>query len=120
VFAGATALTLHPIRVGRKFLSALSYRGEKPADVPNASLLSSIGVTPSANGKGIGKILITAFCESAQEAGSPTVFLTTDRDENDAVNQFYISNGFQLHGSFLREQGRWMKLYVRSLPNSSR
>jgi len=119
VLAGAAALTLHPIRVGKKFLSALSYRGEKPADVPNASLLSSIGVTQSANGKGIGKILISAFCESAQESGSPTVFLTTDRDENDAVNQFYTSNGFKLHGSFLRERSRWMNLYVRSLPNSS-
>lgn len=116
--AGAASLTLHPIRVGKKFLRGLRYRGERPADVPNAALLSSIGVAPSAQGRGIGKDLISAFCQSAQESGSPTVFLTTDRDKNDEVNQFYLSNGFKLHGSFLREQGRWMNLYVRSLLDS--
>lgn len=60
--------------------------------------------------RGSEKILIIAFCETAQEAGSPTVFLTTDRDENDSANQFYTSNGFKLHGSFLGKQGRWMNL----------
>jgi ribosomal protein S18 acetylase RimI-like enzyme len=120
VSAGTTSLILHPIPVGKKFLSALRYRGERPADVPNATLLSSIGVVPSGMGRGIGKILITSFCERAQLSGASTVFLTTDRDENDAVNQFYISNGFKLHRSFLRERGRWMNLYVRSLPNSNR
>jgi colanic acid biosynthesis glycosyl transferase WcaI len=120
VSAGTTSLILHPIPVGKKFLSALRYRGERPADVPNATLLSSIGVVPSGMGRGIGKILITAFCERAQLSGASTVFLTTDRDENDAVNQFYTSNGFKLHGSFLKERGRWMNLYVRSLPNSNR
>ncbi len=119
VLAGTTALTLHPIRVGKKFFSALRYRGERPFNLPDATLLSSIGVVPSAHGRGIGKILIYAFCQSAQEAGSPTVFVTTDRNENDAVNQFYLSSGFKLHGSFLREQGRWMNLYVRSLPKLS-
>ena len=115
VFAGTASLTLHPLRVGKKFLSALSYRGEKPVDVPNATLLSSIGVAPSGKGKGVGNTLISAFCERAQASGAPTVFLTTDRDGNDAVNQFYLLNGFKLHRSFLKERGRWMNLYTRSL-----
>jgi ribosomal protein S18 acetylase RimI-like enzyme len=115
VLAGAAALTRHPIRVGAKFLSALRYRGERPTDLTNASLLSSIGIAPSARGKGIGRNLISAFCEKAQEAGASTVFLTTDRDKNGTVNHFYISNGFKLHNTFLKERNRWMNLYTRSL-----
>ena len=115
VLAGATSMALHPIRVGKKFLSALRYRGEKPSDVPNAALLSSIGVAPSGMGKGIGRILVTTFCERARASGASTVYLTTDRDKNEAVNQFYLSNGFKLHSSFLKERGRWMNLYTRSL-----
>jgi hypothetical protein len=34
LLAGATSMALHPIRVGKKFLTALRYRGEKPTDVP--------------------------------------------------------------------------------------
>lgn len=115
IIAGAASLTLHPIRVGKKFLSAVRYRGERPAGEPNAALLSSIGVVPSGIGRGIGRMLISAFCERAQLSGASTVFLTTDRDRNDAVNQFYLLNGFKLHSSFLKERARWMNLYMRSL-----
>lgn len=115
LLAGATSMALHPIRVGKKFLTALHYRGEKPTDVPNAALLSSIGVAPSGMGKGIGRILVQAFCERAKTSGARSVFLTTDRDKNDAVNEFYRSNGFDLHGTFLKERSRWMNLYVRLL-----
>jgi ribosomal protein S18 acetylase RimI-like enzyme len=120
VLAGSASLTQHPIRVGKKFLRALHYRGERPANVTNTTLLSSIGVVPSGRGRGIGKLLISAFCERAQLSGASSVFLTTDRDKNDVVNHFYISNRFKLHGSFLKERGRWMNTYVRYLANSSR
>jgi hypothetical protein len=60
-------------------------------------------------------MLISAFCERAQLSGVSTVFLTTDRDRNDAVNQFYLLNGFKLHSSFLKERARWMNLYTRFL-----
>jgi ribosomal protein S18 acetylase RimI-like enzyme len=115
LLAGTASFARHPLRVGAKFLSALRYRGEKPVDVPNAALLSSIGVFRSGKGQGIGKILIAAFCQKAQNSGASTVFLTTDRDNNDAVNEFYLSSGFTLHSSFLKERKRWMKLYVRNL-----
>lgn len=57
-------------------------------------------------------MLISAFCERARVLGASTVFLTTDRDRNDAVNQFYLRNGFKLHSSFLKERARWMNLYT--------
>lgn len=114
VLAGATSFALHPIRVGKKFLSALRYRGEKPVGIPSAALLSSIGVTPSRKGIGIGKLLITAFCERVKASGTPIIVLSTDRDKNDAVNQFYLTNGFRLHSSYLKERSRWMNLYMHS------
>ncbi|MGD0733409.1 MAG: GNAT family N-acetyltransferase [Terracidiphilus sp.] len=118
VFSGAAALARHPLRVGMKFLSALFYRGESPPDLPNATLLSSIGVAPGGKGKGIGKLLMSAFCAEAEACGASTVFLATDRDGNDAVNQFYLSNGFTLHSTYLKGKSRQMNLYTRSLPGS--
>lgn len=115
VSAGAGALILHPLRVGKKFLLALRYRGERPQEVPNATLLSSIGVIPGGRGKGIGRILISSFCDMAQISGASAVFLTTDRYENEAVNEFYLSNEFKLHSYFLKERNRWMNLYTCSL-----
>ena len=118
VLAGAAALIRHPIRVGKKFLGALRYRGERPVDIPNATLLSSIGVVPGGTRRGIGKKLISAFCESALLSGASAVFLTTDRNGNDAVNRFYLLNGFELHSSFLKERDRWMNLYTRFLSDA--
>ena len=115
VLAGVASLARHPLRVGAKFFSALRYRGESPSDMPSATLLSSIGVAPSAKRRGIGKTLLSIFCEKAKESGAATVFLTTDRDKNDAVNQFYLSNGFTLHISFVKGKNRWMNLYTLSL-----
>jgi ribosomal protein S18 acetylase RimI-like enzyme len=115
LLAGTASLARHPLRVGSKFLSALRYRGEKPVDMPNAALLSSIGVSRSGKGQGIGKILVAAFCREARNSGASTVFLTTDRDNNDAVNEFYLSSGFTLHSAFLKERSKWMNLYVRNL-----
>ena len=112
VFAGVNSMALHPIRVGKKFLLALRYRGERPVDLSNSTLLSSIGVTPIGIGKGIGRILISTFCEMARATGASSVFLTTDSDNNDTVNRFYLSNGFTLHSSFVKERNRRMNLYV--------
>jgi ribosomal protein S18 acetylase RimI-like enzyme len=114
VSAGISSLFLHPILVGRKFVFALRYRGEKPLDIPPAALLSSIGVLPEGKRRGIGKTLVASFCEEVRKDGIPIVFLTTDRDSNDAVNNFYLGSGFKLHSSFLKELNRWTNLYTRS------
>jgi ribosomal protein S18 acetylase RimI-like enzyme len=106
--------------VGTKFFDALRYRGERPFDLPSAALLSSIGVSSSGRGRGIGKVLLSAFCERAQYYGASAVYLTANRDNNDAVNRFYELNGFILHSSFLKSRERWMNLYMRPLPDRRR
>jgi ribosomal protein S18 acetylase RimI-like enzyme len=115
LFAGLVALLLRPLRVGSKFLYVLRYRGERAVDVPHAALLSSIGVARGETGKGIGGMLLSSFCDEVRVRGVPVVFLTADRDRNDAVNRLYRSNGFTWHSSFLKKPCRWMNLYTRSL-----
>jgi len=43
------------------------------------------------------------------------VNLTTDKDNNDALNAFYRRLGFQLVRSFATPEGRWMNEYAIDL-----
>lgn len=58
--------------------------------------LSSIGT--SKRGAGIGKVLLNAFCRRCTELGADRVRLTTDRDDNIPVLNFYLSQGFESLG----------------------
>ncbi len=120
VLAGrATGAALRrPTRVIPRLARALIYRGEKPADLPNAALLASIGVDPASGGSGVGGALVEAFCQAATAAGREQVYLTTDRDDNERVQKFYARVGFTLIDSITRADGRAMQRYVRRLPAS--
>ncbi len=113
ILAGLPALLRHPIMVGRKFLGAVLYRGEKPAGIENSVLLSSLAVSPATNGKGVGRALVESFCKEAESRGASSVYLLTDRDDNEPVNQFYGKCGFRLESSFGRQSRRIMNRYVR-------
>ena len=71
-----------------KLWSALFYRGESLPDQPNAALLSSLGVKPTAQGQQIGQQLVSAFLAHAQTAGATAVYLTTDQSDNTKANHF--------------------------------
>jgi len=101
----------HPLKVLPRVLSALWYRGDKPSAAPDGALLSSLGVNPSAGRRGIGKTLVNAFCEEAAALGAPAVYLTTDRDDNEAVNAFYRQLGFRIVATAIR-RGRTMNTYL--------
>ncbi len=58
--------------------------------------LVSIGVT--GNAKGIGSELLRKFIDSAWLSGANEIRLTTNRDDNDGVNQFYLKHGFHKMG----------------------
>ena len=51
------ALLRNPKLVFKKLYSALFYRGDKPAELSNGALLSSIGVIPAGQGNSVGKKL---------------------------------------------------------------
>lgn len=75
--------------------------------------LTSIGVSNS--GRGVGKELLRAFIEKTWVTGASGVFLTTDRDDNDSVNEFYIKNGFKNVGFDVRV-GRVLVKYLLKNP----
>lgn len=91
-----------------------------PSDNPigdDVAGLFSIGVLPELQGTGAGKRLVQAFLGVARERGCKKVFLTTDRDSNDAVNSFYRKLGFTLERQYVTPEGRRMNEYCISLCN---
>ena len=74
--------------------------------------LASIAVLPSEGGKGIGKQLVQAFCEAAFARRAEQVFLTTDAEDNMAVNQFYLRLGFEKREDFVAPGNRLMNKYM--------
>ncbi len=111
--ASARALLRNPA-ITPRLLRAL----QRPAEVQHASAqacLMSIAVRPAAEGKGIGRQLVGAFCRALAERGVPAVCLTTDRDKNERVNRFYQKLGFELGTPFTTPEGRAMNEYVMRL-----
>ncbi|MBN2290860.1 MAG: GNAT family N-acetyltransferase [Pirellulales bacterium] len=56
--------------------------------------LSSIAIHKKHRGQGHGKLLMDAFCHCAGQLGATTIYLTTDAENNDQVNNFYKRLGF--------------------------
>ena len=108
-------LLKNPIFVVRKCWSALSYKGEPVPNIGNAALLSSLAVSPSCAGRGIGAELVSAFGKEMKRSGATAMYLTTDAEENDQVNRFYEKCGFQLRDSFVRPGKRVMNRWVKNL-----
>lgn len=100
------------IRIARAFL----HPSENPPGDDVAGLFS-IGVLPELQGTGAGKRLVQAFLDIARERGCKKVFLTTDRDSNDAVNSFYRKLGFTIERQYVTPEGRRMNEYWLSLCN---
>lgn len=77
--------------------------------------LASIAVSPTAQGKGYGRSLVQAFVAEAATRGVTKVNLSTDADDNDAVNRLYASCGFDCVRTSTRRGGRRMNHYSMSL-----
>jgi len=97
--------------IAPRLLRALVYRGDPPPGPPR-SLLSSVCVSPRAQGKGIGAALVRAWLHEARTRGSTGCYLTADADDNESTNRFYQGLGWTLESSFVTPQGRRMHRYV--------
>ncbi len=104
-----------PVLKDPSILPRLLRAFRKPQDVSdqadNATLMS-IAVDPDAQGRGVGYALVNTFLAEAARRGLKHVDLTTDGINNDAVNQFYQSMGFNLLHTFVTPEGRVMNEYV--------
>ena len=111
LFAAFPRLVLDPQKIFRLIQSFTSNPTEDPHITDSASLLS-ICVDPSMGNKGYGKKVLAAFEESAFLSAT-TISLTTDTENNDSVNRFYIANGYVLLNEFLQSKRR-MNLYYKN------
>ncbi|HSV26269.1 MAG TPA: GNAT family N-acetyltransferase [Sedimentisphaerales bacterium] len=102
-------------RIIPRLSRAVFYRGDKPLGMAR-SLLSSIAVSPQAQGRGIGEVLMRAWIAEVHRRGSRGCFLTTDARDNDKVNRFYERLGWKLEASFSTPEGRLMNRYTLDLP----
>lgn len=109
-FWSLPALARRPKALAR-VLRAVSYRGDSPDDKKRA-LLSSIAVAPGRQGTGLGAALLEEWVDSARKRGAPGCYLTTDAVDNDAVNGFYIRNGWRFASEYVTPESRRMNLYI--------
>lgn len=82
---------------------------------PNCTMLMSIAVMPDIQKKGVGKELVKAFFIEAKLRGSMFVNLTTDYNNNEHVNKFYSSLGFEIFRQYSTSEGRLMNEYLIKL-----
>lgn len=93
-----------------------SFTASKSFDIPksNSAALLSICVSPTSSGKGIGKMLLGKLENELVLQGQYGYYLSTDKENNEATNHFYLNNGFQLHDVFMQGK-RIMNVYLKDL-----
>ena len=109
-FASIRAVLREPKTIKRLF-EAFFYRGQAPQDKERA-LLSSIAVSPNAQGYGIGEFLVHKWIDAIRSKGAIGCFLTTDAENNDKVNRFYQHLGFVIESVYATSEGRVMNRYI--------
>lgn len=73
--------------------------------------LSSIAIHPDWEAGGLGKALLAAYIQEMKARGATELALSTDRDDNERVNAFYLHSGFSLAGVARTPEGRWLNKY---------
>ena len=93
----------------------LSKKGENVIDNEDYAELYSIGVCKSAQGKGVGKMLLLKSEQVMKEEGVTRVSLTTDFDNNEQAVGFYHSMGYETFYEFITYPNRKMYRLIKTL-----
>ena len=118
------SITLIPIILRNPFLIPRiisNFCGTKKKEQKNKVIkceLASIAVNPDYAGQGLGKKLVKAFIEISQKKNANIIYLTTDVNNNEVVNNFYQSLGFSLYRTFTAPGDRLMNEYRFILRNN--
>ena len=111
------AIATIPALVRRPSILMRLFRAfQKPREAKEGSFdceLMSIAVLPEYSGFGIGWLLEQEFCNQAELHGAKSVMLTTDRENNENVNRFYLRRGYRLYDHYVTPEGRQMNKYVK-------
>ena len=113
--AAVPALARDPRIAARIIRAFLLARSAHPS---GEATLMSLAVQPRWREHGIGAQLVRAFTVEAARRGASTVNLLTERDANDATNEFYRRIGFRLARELSRGRGPAMNEYELELQKS--
>ncbi|GAB97094.1 GNAT superfamily N-acetyltransferase [Kineosphaera limosa] len=111
----ATGTALRHPRTIPRLARAVLYRGDAPEGLPDAALFASMCVDTSHAGGGVGAQLSQAWSARARALGAHRAYLTTDADDNDAVNRHHQRHGWIIESSYTTPEGRRMHRYVKTL-----
>lgn len=98
-----------------RLVKNLSKKGENVIDNEDYAELYSIGVCKSAQGKGVGKMLLLKSEQVMKEEGVTRVSLTTDFDNNEQAVGFYHSMGYETLYEFVTYPNRKMYRLIKIL-----
>lgn len=107
-------LLIKPISLLR-LVKNLSKKGENVIDNEDYAELYSIGVCKSAQGKGVGKMLLLKSEQVMKKEGVTRVSLTTDFDNNEQAVGFYHSMGYETFYEFITYPNRKMYRLIKTL-----
>lgn len=99
--------------VKRMIISIMSSNKKNVSPSYTTSLLS-ICVSPAYSGKGVGKILLNTLEKELLLHKTHGYYLTTDANNNNATNQFYLNFGFKLFGIYSQGK-RIMNIYIKDI-----
>lgn len=108
-FCSLLAVIRHP-SFFKRLLGAFRKSDDAKKEEPYVEL-ASICVNPKAEGRGIGSQLIDKLKDITDFAIYSYINLETDACDNDAVNKFYMKNGFKLARSYVTPEERKMNEY---------
>lgn len=93
----------------------LTKKGENVIDNEDYAELYSIGICKLAQGKGVGKKLLSKSEQVMKEEGVSRVSLTTDYDNNNQAVGFYHSMGYETLYEFVTYPNRKMYRLIKKL-----
>ncbi len=102
-----------PSLLKKMIISFISTQKRNNSNNILASLLS-ICVNPHFAGNGLGNMLISSIESDFRKSNVKSYFLTTDSDNNELTNRFYLKNDFLLQSTVLQGERR-MNLFVKLL-----
>lgn len=85
------------------------------SDEGNYAELLSIAVSPTAQGKGVGKLLLSDLEEVLRKKGVIQLSLTTDFHDNEKTLKFYLTMNYQIMYDFIAYPNRKMYRLIKDL-----
>ena len=120
IFTLVPVIFSNPFLIPRIISNFCSTKKEEQKNKAIKCELASIAVNPDYAGQGLGKKLVKAFIDISQKKNADIIYLTTDVNNNEVVNNFYQSLGFSLYRTFMAPGNRLMNEYRFILRNNSK